>query len=95
MKREVDDRLEARLGLVLLAGGRVSTGLLALGLLSVPVVGTARAAPLLRIGLMVLVCVPVTRVLVAAAGFASAREWGFTLLTLVVLTMVLSSLAGF
>jgi len=95
MKPDVDDRIEARLGMVLLAGGRLSTGLLALGLLSVPLLGTARAEPLLRVGLMVLVMVPVARVLVAAAGFASAREWGFTLLTLVVLGVVLSSLAGF
>ena len=95
MTPQVDDRIEARLGMVLLAGGRLSTGLLAIGLVGVPLLGAERAEPLLRIGLMVLVLVPVTRVLVSAAGFAAAREWGFTLLTLVVLGVVLSSLAGF
>lgn len=89
-----DDRLETRLGQVLLVGARLSTALLALGLAAIPVVGAPTADGLLRIGLMVLVLVPVSRVLVSAAGFAAAREWGFTVLTLIVLGVVLASLAG-
>jgi uncharacterized membrane protein len=91
MKPEASDALERRLGTVLRTGALVSTLLLAVGLVLVFAAGPATALPVLRVGLFVLMLVPVTRVAVTAAGYAAAKEWDFVLLTLVVLGVLVAS----
>jgi uncharacterized membrane protein len=91
MRPDASDALERRLGIVLRTGALVSTLLLALGLLLVFAAGPAVAMPVLRTGLFVLMLVPVTRVVVTAAGYAAAKEWDFVLLTVVVLGVLVAS----
>jgi uncharacterized membrane protein len=91
VRPDASDALERRLGTVLRVGARASTLLLAAGLLLVFVAGPVTALPVLRFGLFVLFLVPVTRVVVSAAGYAAAREWDFVVLTLVVLGVLVAS----
>ena len=91
MKPEASDALERRLGRVLFVGSRISTVLLAGGLVLVFAAGPATAVPVLRIGLFVLMLVPVTRVVVSVAGYAAAKDWTFVVLSLVVLGVLVAS----
>jgi uncharacterized membrane protein len=91
MRAEASDALERRLGQVLFVGARISTVLLAAGLLLVFAAGPAVALPVLRVGLFVLMLVPVTRVVVSVAGYAAAKDWAFVALSLVVLGVLVAS----
>ena len=83
---------ERTLGRVLSVGTRVSTALLAAGLVTALFgVGPASRA-LLGAGLLVLMSTPIARVAVSVAEFARGREWWFVLCTLVVLALLVGSL---
>ena len=85
-------RLERVIGIVLLAGVRASSVCLAVGLVLALVMGDSRiAAILLQAGIIVLLATPVARVIVSIVQYASQRDWGFTLLTAVVLLELMAS----
>ena len=89
-------RLERIVGTVLRLGVTTSAACLAVGLgLSFADRSSAFAAPLLNIGIVVLLLTPVARVVVSAAEYALQRDWVFTSLTLTVLAeLIVSALAA-
>jgi uncharacterized membrane protein len=85
-------RLERSIGIVLRAGVIISSTCLAAGLalsLSGGAPSTARA--LLQIGILVLLCTPVARVVISTVEYVVAREWPFAALTAIVLFELLAS----
>jgi uncharacterized membrane protein len=86
-------RLERIVGGVLRIGVAASSACLALGLLLLFAGGAAAAvaAPLLQIGIVVLLVTPVARVVVSIVQYASARDWTFVTLTAIVLVELLAS----
>jgi uncharacterized membrane protein len=86
-------RLERIVGTVLRLGVAASSACLALGLLLLFAGGAAApaAAPLLQIGIVVLLVTPVARVVVSIVQYASARDWTFVTLTAIVLVELLAS----
>jgi uncharacterized membrane protein len=80
------DRLETKLGRLLVIGVIVSAALLASGLvfwLWHP--GAPPSSWLLNAGLIVLMATPIVRVIVSVAEYVRLREWFFVVVTLVVL----------
>ena len=49
------------------------------------------SALLLRIGIVVLLCTPVARVVVSTVEYVVAREWNFAVLTSIVLLELIAS----
>lgn len=87
-------RTEVRIGRLLTIGTRVSTTLLAVGLvLSLLAPSSVAAYRLLALGLVVLMATPVARVVASVAGFLGQRDWWFALYTSIVLALLLASIA--
>lgn len=82
---------ERILGRVLTVGARVSTALLATGLV-LALAGLPRADTLLSAGLVVLMATPIARVAVSVEEFARERAWWFVLCTAFVLALLAGSL---
>ena len=87
--------MERAIGLVLRAGVLASSACLALGLTIALVAGEQGAAlVLLHTGVILLLITPVARVIVSIGQFASARDWTFMGLTIVVLVELMASAAA-
>jgi uncharacterized membrane protein len=84
--------LERAIGFVLRAGVLASSACLAVGLALALAVGEHGAVLfLLHAGVILLLLTPVARVVVSIAQFASARDWTFMGLTIVVLIELMAS----
>ena len=93
MTRDTVHDTERTLGRVLTIGARVSTSLLALGLVLWLASGPRPSARgLLSAGLIVLMATPIARVAVSMIEFVRTREWWFVLSTAFVLSLLLGSL---
>ena len=87
--------MERAIGLVLRAGVVASSVCLGLGLAIALVTGEQGAAlVLLHTGVILLLVTPVARVIVSIGQFASARDWTFMGLTMVVLVELMASAAA-
>ena len=85
-------RLEHAVGVVLRFGVIVSSLCLAGGLaLSLAGAVPAVSGALLQVGILVLLCTPVARVVVSTVEYVSDRDWPFASLTTVVLLELLAS----
>src|SRR5262249_322566 len=85
-------RLEHAIGVVLRSGVIVSSVCLAVGLaLSFTGAIPGGAAPLLQVGIIVLLCTPVARVVFSTVEYVSDRDWPFASLTTIVLLELLAS----
>jgi uncharacterized membrane protein len=85
-------RLERSIGFVLRAGVLASSACLTVGLALALVTGEQGAAlVLLHAGVILLLVTPVARVVVSIFQFASARDWTFMALTVVVLVELMAS----
>jgi len=86
------DRLERVVGRVLRIGSLASTAILAIGLLlSMVAPGSAAATISVRVGLLVLLCTPVARVVASVIEYTTDRDWLFAGLTFLVLAIVVGS----
>lgn len=85
-------RLEGLLGLVLVAGVVASAAILAAGIVA-SLAGSAAATVLLRTGLIVLMATPILRVVVSLGEYLRLRDWFFSVTTLAVLLVLLTSVA--
>jgi uncharacterized membrane protein len=85
-------QFEQLIGKVLRVGVLVSSACLAVGLvlsfLSSP---PSIATPLLQLGIVVLLCTPVARVVVSVLEYIGKRDWLFATLTLIVLAELVAS----
>jgi len=89
------ERTEARIGRLLTIGTRVSTTLLAVGLvLSFIVPSSSAPRSLLALGLVALMATPVARVAATVVGFLAQRDWWFVLYTSIVFVLLLVSVAA-
>jgi uncharacterized membrane protein len=89
------EAMERAIGLVLRAGVVASSACLALGLAIALATGQHGAAlVLLHTGVILLLVTPVARVIVSIGQFASARDWTFMGLTIVVLVELMASAAA-
>ncbi len=81
------ERLEHKLGRLLMAGVLTSAVCLALGLACQILLGAHSALPrdLLAAGLMILMATPMLRVLVSAVEYMRMGEWSFVATTAIVL----------
>ena len=85
-------RLERSIAFVLRAGVIASTSCLVAGLvLSLTVAGSTVAHVLLQVGILILLCTPVARVVISTIEYAVAREWTFAALTAIVLLELVAS----
>jgi uncharacterized membrane protein len=85
-------RLERSIALVLRGGVVASSACLAAGLLlSLSGAAGTIAHVLLQVGLLVLLCTPVARVVISTVEYAVAREWTFATLTGIVLLELIAS----
>jgi uncharacterized membrane protein len=86
--------LERMIGVVLRAGVMASSACLTVGLLLALISGEGGIAwVLLNAGVIVLLGTPVARVIVSIMRYASARDWTFTILTMIVLIELMASAA--
>jgi uncharacterized membrane protein len=86
--------LERVIGRVLRAGVMASSTSLAIGLVLALIDGEGGIAwILLHGGIIVLLATPVARVIVSIVGYASERDWTFTVLTTIVLIELMASAA--
>ena len=93
MSDQALDRLEARLGRLLLAGVLCSASVLFVGLvLAVLNVATPLAADLLYAGLLMLMATPILRVVVSLVEFVLMRDWFFVVTTLAVVGVLFVSI---
>jgi len=83
---------ERTLGRLLSVGTRVSTLMLAVGLVMALMRAGVAASWLLHAGLVVLLATPVTRVAVSIVTFASQREWRFVMFTAIVLLLLITGI---
>jgi uncharacterized membrane protein len=84
--------LERWIGLVLRVGVMASSACLAAGLVLVLFNGEGGAAGiLLHTGIVVLLATPVARVVVSTVQYATARDWTFAALTVIVLVELMAS----
>jgi uncharacterized membrane protein len=89
------ERTEARIGRLLTLGTRVSTTLLAVGLmLSLLMPSSSAARGLLTLGLVALMATPIARVGATVIGFLAQRDWWFVLYTSIVFALLLASVAA-
>ena len=90
--RATASSLERSIGFVLRAGVIASSACLAIGLALALVNGEQGPALfLLHAGVILLLITPVARVIVSIVQFASARDWTFMGLTIVVLIELMAS----
>jgi uncharacterized membrane protein len=87
-------RLERSIAVVLKAGVMTSSTCLAAGLVLSLAGYVGPSNVLLQIGIVVLLCTPVARVVISTAEYISAREWSFAVLTTIVLAELLASAAA-
>ena len=84
-------RLEGVISIVLRMGVVTSSVCLGVGL-ALSLIGAGELSPLmLNVGVIVLLATPVVRVLVSIAEYVSERDWGFVMLTAVVLAELAAS----
>jgi uncharacterized membrane protein len=83
---------ERTLGRLLSIGTRVSTLMLAVGLVLALLLPGSAASWLLHVGLLVLFATPVMRVAVSIVTFAAQREWRFVACTSIVLLLLLTGI---
>ena len=90
-------QLEERLGRLLGIGTRVSSVLLAIGLVLWMALGNRPlVAQTLALGLIVLIAPPRSRVVVSAVGFAAQRDWQMLGMTaLVIISLLISLVVAF
>jgi len=94
-ERDTIDDLELTLGRLLGIGVTASSISLGAGLVAAVTLGTGAIATfLLSAGVLVLLATPITRVVVSSIGYARRRDWLFVVLTLVVLTELIASIAA-
>ena len=91
---QVERRLDAMLGRVLLAGVLASAACLAIGLIlwmagGYPVV----ANRVLALGLIVLMATPILRVVLSLVEYVRMRDWFFAATTIVVLAVLMGAVA--
>ena len=84
-------RLEHVISIVLRTGVVTSSVCLGVGLALSLVGATSLADVLLNVGVIVLLATPVVRVLVSIAEYISERDWGFVMLTAIVLAELAAS----
>jgi uncharacterized membrane protein len=84
-------RLEHVISIVLRTGVATSSVCLGLGLVLSLIGAASLAQILLNVGVIVLLATPVVRVLVSIAEYISERDWGFVMLTAVVLAELAAS----
>ena len=84
-------RLERVISIVLRTGVVSSSVCLGVGLALSLVGATSLAQVLLNVGVIVLLATPVVRVLVSITEYVSERDWGFVMLTAVVLVELAAS----
>lgn len=89
-------RLERSIGRVLRAGVGTSSVCMAVGLvlsLAAPTGGVASpaATALLQVGILILLCTPVARVVISTIEYVAARDWPFAALTAIVLVELFAS----
>ena len=84
-------RLEHVISIVLRTGVVTSSVCLGVGLALSLVGASAPAQLVLNVGVIVLLATPVVRVLVSIAEYISERDWGFVLLTAIVLAELAAS----
>jgi uncharacterized membrane protein len=88
-------RVEERIGAVLRLGSRVSTALLAAGVLMLLAMPSAPiGSVLVHAGLIVVLATPLARVALSMIGFAEKRDWPFVLMTLAVLAVLAGSVVA-
>lgn len=91
---EVERRLDAFLGRVLLAGVLASAGCLAVGLVIWMAGGYPVAANrVLATGLILLMATPILRVVVSLVEYVRMRDWFFAATTIVVLAVLMGAVA--
>jgi uncharacterized membrane protein len=86
--------LERTIGLVLRAGVVTSSVCLAVGLALSWLGLRAPSVVLLQLGVVVLLCTPVARVIVSIVEYAQERDWTFVTLTGIVLLELLASVVA-
>ena len=79
------EAIELVLARLLRVGSLIAAALLAAGILAMVLGQTGFAPKLITAGLLVLLCTPVMRVLVAALIFVREKDWHFAFFSLVVL----------
>jgi uncharacterized membrane protein len=85
-------RLERSVAFVLRAGVLASSACLAVGIaLSLSGLGGGAADALLNIGIVVLLCTPIARVVISTIEYSVARDWQFAALTALVLLELMAS----
>jgi uncharacterized membrane protein len=85
-------RLEQSIAWVLRAGVVASSACMAAGVvLSLTGVSPPLAGELLHVGLLILLCTPVARVVISTIEYAAARDWRFATLTTIVLLELMAS----
>jgi uncharacterized membrane protein len=84
-KRGETEAIELVLARLLRIGSLIAAALLAVGILAMVLGQTDFAPKLITAGLLVLLCTPVMRVLVAAVIFVREKDWHFAFFSLVVL----------
>lgn len=85
-------RLEHSIGIVLRSGVIASSTCLAAGLaLSLFGIGGRAGDVLLQIGILVLLCTPIARVVISTVEYSVARDWHFAALTAIVLLELMGS----
>ena len=90
--RDSDRGFELALGRLLGIGVLASTMCLAAGLVMTLAASDSKPARLLlSAGLMLLMATPAARVVLSAVSYARRRDWGFVVLTLIVLLQLLAS----
>lgn len=56
---------------------------------------TLQSSAIIELGLLILIATPVARVSFSAIAFALSRDWLYTLVTLIVLSVLIASLTGY
>jgi uncharacterized membrane protein len=79
------EAIELVLARLLRVGSLIAAALLATGILAMVLGQTEFAPKLITAGLLVLLCTPIMRVLVAAVIFVREKDWHFAFFSLVVL----------
>jgi len=86
-----DAKLEQIIRTILKIGVAISSAFLALGLgWSLAAPGSAVAAPLMTVGLLVLMATPISRVAASVVEYTAERDWLFVLLTSIVLLEIVA-----
>ena len=87
-----DAKLERVIRTILKIGVAASGAFLAVGLVwSLTATGSATAAMLMTIGLMILMATPISRVAASVVEYTVQRDWPFVLLTRIVLLEIVAS----